>query len=123
MVPYDLNYKTVKDYVEENDTIMYLPDSLKGLCIGMSQPETVASNLKSFCLPDETDVSFKGIYLSQGSLIRRRVKELQRVLNTKTPEEMKNFTISDDEELTEDEEKEVIEPLNPTIEYDKEQQK
>lgn len=73
MVPYDLNYKALKGYVEEEDTIMYLPDSLKGLCIGMSQPESVISNLKSFCLPDEADVSFKGIYLSQKSLIRRRI--------------------------------------------------
>ena len=106
---------------------MYLPDSLKGLCIGMSQPESVASNMKSFCLPDETDVSFKGIYLSQSSLIRRRVRELQRELNSKSPEEMK--AINDGEESTEDDdekdekEKEVLEPLNPTIEYDKEQQK
>ena len=66
MVPYDLNYKDkiAKEFVEEEDTMMYLPDSLKGLCIGMSQPESVISNLKSLCLPDETDVGFKGIYLS-----------------------------------------------------------
>ena len=77
MVPYDLDYNQIKDLKEDQDNLIYLPDSLKGLCIGMSHPDSVFGNLKSFCLPDEKDTELKGMYLSEHVLIQRRIRELR----------------------------------------------